>query len=266
MHKTEPRHVKAMRDILAYAKSTMPLRLVYKKKGSAIEALFDMTSKQDAALFSVATTDKMNTNPFIAYADANHANASDEQRKSISGYCMFFMFCLVCWKSKLQSLTAQSTHEAELIAIAAAANEAMWLRFLLLEIGFTLVPCSTVRVKASPTYVDAPEIGSIAEATDVYETPTGDDDGLSYTMPPVPVLNDNEGTIKTCGQPETKQNSKWIEIRYFRIRQLVKRMMLVPLHIRTKFNVADFFTKPFPIFKDFIRLRTYCGMVEFDDL
>ena len=36
------------------------------------------------------------------------------------------------------SITAGSTHEAELVAIALAANEGVWIRKLLIEIGFAL--------------------------------------------------------------------------------------------------------------------------------
>ena len=38
----------------------------------------------------------------------------------------------------MQTITAGSTHEAELIAIALAANEGVWIRKLLIEIGFAL--------------------------------------------------------------------------------------------------------------------------------
>ena len=41
-------------------------------------------------------------------------------------------------RSKLQPLTAASTHEAELIAMPAAADESVWLRSLLLECGFVV--------------------------------------------------------------------------------------------------------------------------------
>ena len=44
----------------------------------------------------------------------------------------FFVFgCCVSWRSKIQTITAGSTHEAEIIAIALAANEGVWIRKLL---------------------------------------------------------------------------------------------------------------------------------------
>jgi hypothetical protein len=42
----------------------------------------------------------------------------------------------ICYKSRRQRSTAQSTAEAEYMAAADAANEAIWLRLLLKEIGF----------------------------------------------------------------------------------------------------------------------------------
>ena len=51
----------------------------------------------------------------------------------------FFLFGnLICWRSKLQPFTAKSTHAAEPIALSFAADEGVWLRRLLLEIGFVV--------------------------------------------------------------------------------------------------------------------------------
>lgn len=44
------------------------------------------------------------------------------------------------WPSKLQSIVAQSTCEAEYIALAAATNEAVWLREFIQELGFEIEP------------------------------------------------------------------------------------------------------------------------------
>ena len=80
-------------------------------------------SSQDASITLYAGSDGQLVDPAVGFADANFAHVSDEQRKSISGYCFFMYFCLICWRSKLQTVTAQSTHEAELIAVALASNE-----------------------------------------------------------------------------------------------------------------------------------------------
>ena len=54
----------------------------------------------------------------------------------MSGYCFYVFGCLMSWKSKLQPITADSTHAAELIAASYAANETVWLNKMLTEIGF----------------------------------------------------------------------------------------------------------------------------------
>ena len=85
---------------------------------------------QDAAISFYAGSDGQQTDPAVGFADANFAHVSDEQRKSISGYCFFMFFCLICWRPKLQTATAQSTHEAELIAVTLGSNELIWIRNL----------------------------------------------------------------------------------------------------------------------------------------
>ena len=70
------------------------------------------------------------------FTDANHANSREQQRKSISGFTFFLHGCCVAWRSKLQPLTASSTHEAELIALSLASDEAVWIKRLCNEIGF----------------------------------------------------------------------------------------------------------------------------------
>ena len=51
---------------------------------------------------------------------------NEAARKSVSGHCFFLFGCLVSWRSKLQPLTATSTHEAELIALTFAADEGVY--------------------------------------------------------------------------------------------------------------------------------------------
>ena len=74
----------------------------------------------------------------VGWTDANHANAREAERKSISGMCFFLHGNCVLWKSKVQPLTAASTHEAELIALSSCADEGIWLRRVLDEVGIAL--------------------------------------------------------------------------------------------------------------------------------
>ena len=68
------------------------------------------------------------------YADADWGGNTD--RKSLSGYLFMIGDSLISWASKRQSVTALSSTEAEYVAAACAAQEAMWLRQLLEDVGF----------------------------------------------------------------------------------------------------------------------------------
>jgi hypothetical protein len=74
--------------------------------------------------------------PVIGYVDAAHAN-TDEQ-KSTSGIVFTSAGGAVLWKSKKQMLSAQSSTEAEYIALAQAGCKARWFQNLYTELGFTL--------------------------------------------------------------------------------------------------------------------------------
>lgn len=58
--------------------------------------------------------------------------------RSTSGYLLTIGGGGVSWSSRLQSLVAQSTTEAEYIAAVDAGREAIWMRNLLQELGYTL--------------------------------------------------------------------------------------------------------------------------------
>lgn len=71
------------------------------------------------------------------YSDSNHAPAggSKDQRRSTSGQVFTLFGGTISAASRRQTVTAKSTCEAELIALASAAQEAMWLTGLLKELG-----------------------------------------------------------------------------------------------------------------------------------
>ncbi|CAL1352493.1 unnamed protein product [Linum trigynum] len=67
------------------------------------------------------------------YSDANWNTLSDDS-KATSGYVFNIAGGAVSWKSKKQTILAQSTMESEMIALETASEEASWLRGLLSEI------------------------------------------------------------------------------------------------------------------------------------
>ena len=69
------------------------------------------------------------------YTDADWAR-NISNRKSTSGYFMFVGGNLIAWRSKKQKVVALSRAEAEFRGMAKGLCELLWLRRLLIEIGF----------------------------------------------------------------------------------------------------------------------------------
>lgn len=92
-------HWIAVKRIMRYVKATIRHRLVYRK--DSVE-------------------------PIYGYVDADWGNDTDE-RRSFSGYVFLMAGAAVTWSCKRQSTVAVSSTEAEYIAMAFAAKEALWL-------------------------------------------------------------------------------------------------------------------------------------------
>lgn len=65
-------------------------------------------------------------NSLVGYSDSDWARDVNN-RKSTSGYCFIFGSVVCSWSSKKQSIVALSTCEAEYIATASGACQAVWL-------------------------------------------------------------------------------------------------------------------------------------------
>ena len=79
---------------------------------------------------------KANDIPLYGCADPDWAGDFDT-RKSTSGYESYIGQSIISWCSKRQSVVALSTAEAEYISLCNAATEAIWLRQLFRDLGFT---------------------------------------------------------------------------------------------------------------------------------
>ncbi|XP_048331241.1 uncharacterized mitochondrial protein AtMg00810-like [Ziziphus jujuba] len=71
------------------------------------------------------------------FTDADWASNLDD-RKSISGYCIYLGTTLVSWSSRKQNVVARSSTEAEYRALALGAAEISWLQQLFMELNFSL--------------------------------------------------------------------------------------------------------------------------------
>ncbi|KAE8719380.1 hypothetical protein F3Y22_tig00109971pilonHSYRG00141 [Hibiscus syriacus] len=95
----------------------------------------------------------------VAFADADWAASADD-RKSISGYCVYVGDNLVLWNSKKQKSVFRSTMEAEYRSVADVTAETTWVNSLLNDLGVArqktpIVWCdnsSVVAMTANPVY------------------------------------------------------------------------------------------------------------------
>lgn len=100
------KHWNAVKRILRYLRGTLDLGLIYKKGVS---------------------------DDCIGYSDSDWAGDLDD-RRSTSGYMFHISGAAVSWKSRKQSYVALSTAEAEYMALANDAQEAVWIQELIGEL------------------------------------------------------------------------------------------------------------------------------------
>ncbi|KAJ8751551.1 hypothetical protein K2173_016789 [Erythroxylum novogranatense] len=79
----------------------------------------------------------------MAFTDSDYAG-DIEDRKSTSGYVFLMNGSAVAWSSKKQPIVTLSTTEAEFVAAAGCACQAVWMRRILKELGYTQKGCTTV--------------------------------------------------------------------------------------------------------------------------
>ena len=103
------RHWEAVKWILRYLKGTVGTCLLFDAKA------------QDALMLT-------------GYVDADYAQDLDK-RRSISGFVFTLGGGCISWKAILQKCVSQSTTEAEYVAAAEAAKEAIWLGRLVTDMG-----------------------------------------------------------------------------------------------------------------------------------
>src|SRR5258705_568791 len=114
-------HWTAVKHLMHYFKGTVDLKLTY------------------------APSPSRSDESFVTYTDADHGGDPDTTRLT-SGYLLCIGTGAVSWSSKLQTLVALSTTEAEFIAAVEAGKEMYWMRNLLQELGFPVSQPSVFRI------------------------------------------------------------------------------------------------------------------------
>jgi Reverse transcriptase (RNA-dependent DNA polymerase) len=110
-------HWIAFKRVLRYLKGTQDFCLLYKKSANAT---------------------------LVGYSDASWGNSQD--RKSMSGFGMFYGDAIVSWSSRKQPIIALSTTEADTIAMSNAVREVIWLKKLFTEINDQKPSSTTIYV------------------------------------------------------------------------------------------------------------------------
>ena len=76
------------------------------------------------------------TPTLTAYSDSDWGRCVDF-RKSVTGYCVLLGNSPISWRTKMQSMVARSTAEAEFKAIATTTCEVTWLLQLFIDLGLS---------------------------------------------------------------------------------------------------------------------------------
>ena len=110
-HNPGPQHWAALKHLLRYLQGSKDFKLVYTGSDSAL--------------------------PFSTFSDASHGDCVDSGR-STGAYLAMIGGGAVGWSSKLQTVVALSSTEAEYMAAVEAGKEIMWMRNILGEFGYAV--------------------------------------------------------------------------------------------------------------------------------
>jgi hypothetical protein len=94
--------------------------------------------------YSVVDNNTDKTLKLEAFADSSWGGEDDVQGKSMSGYVTYFGGGPISWSTGLQSVIAQSSAEAELIAAYNCSTAAVYHRTFLEDLGMTMSGATTI--------------------------------------------------------------------------------------------------------------------------
>jgi len=153
---------------------------------------------------------------FECYVDADWAgnwnkNYPDDPSNAYSrtGYVILYAGCPIVWGSKIQSLIALSTAEAEVIALSTALREVIAMMKLLRELKDRNIK-------------------------------------IPFLQPTIKcrTFEDNSACIELASNPKLRPRTKHLATRLFHFRQHVLQGDITIEYCNTKDQIADLFTKP----------------------
>lgn len=169
-------HLGAAKHIVRYLKGTISYGLTYRAKGSHNWQL-------------------------TVYSDSAYANSL--KQRSTTGCVFLIGNTPVSWVSKKQSITAQSSTEAEYVALSEAAKQTIWIRHFLHCIGR----------------------------------------GSAYKNQPTVIYEDNQGAIAIANNPTNHSRTKHISVRFHAIRDHIEAGEIALEYLSTDKMLADGLTK-----------------------
>jgi hypothetical protein len=215
------------RPDISHSVNTLARALVSPTTADESAAYRTLCYLKGTASLGITLGGELNSRQFVAYCDANWAGEKSTAR-STSGWLMKIGNGPVSWNSKRQSIVALSSAESEYIAAATAAQEVVWIRGLLTDLGIG----KNTSTLSSSTHDTTP----------------------SPPSPPTPLFCDNTAVKALAESQRHHQRTKHINVRYHYIRDLVSENILSIQWISTLNQPADLFTKPLPT-NIFIPLR-----------
>jgi hypothetical protein len=190
------RHYTTALTVLKYLKGTIDMKLVFEK---------DNTS-DTLTTFSISSRKKT----FTSYTDSDWAGDCDD-RKSTSGFLVYFKGCLIAWSSSKQPVTSLSSTEAEYIGLGHSAK----------EVSSLIETLSTLGKNVS------------SKMLSVFETDAT-------------IKGDNQSSLFLAYHPKTSAKTKHIALRFHFIRELTKMKVFELEFCPTAKMLADVMTKALP--------------------
>ena len=186
-------HWKAIKQILRYLRETTTIGLEFNFSGDT-----SMTLR--------------------GYSDSDWASCIDT-RRSTTGYVFMFNTSPISWNTKRQDTVAMSSTEAEYMALAASAQEAIFLKMITKDLNIRKM---CVQIETEPKeHEQFPD--TVRECTEI--------------------LSDSTGAIQLAQNPTQHSRTKHIDIKHHFIRERIETGDLGVYHVPGRENPADMMTK-----------------------